>query len=142
MTRNGRSRSRGLRGHDERNPHGAVRFEVAGALAPPDACHCSQCRKWSGHVFASTDVPRAALTVSGAENVTWFRSSEKVRRGFCSTCGSSLFFDPVDQTKHAWIAVAMGALAAPTDTRLKIHIYVAEKDDYYDLVDGLPQNQH
>jgi hypothetical protein len=119
-----------------------VRFEVAGALAPPDACHCSQCRKWSGHVFASTDVPRAALTVSGAENVTWFRSSEKVRRGFCSTCGSSLFFDPVDQTKHAWIAVAMGALAAPTDTRLKIHIYVAEKDDYYDLVDGLPQNQH
>ncbi len=112
------------------------------ALAPPDACHCSQCRKWSGHVFASTDVPHAALTVSGAENVTWFRSSEKVRRGFCSTCGFSLFFDPVDQTKHAWIAVAMGALAAPTDTRLKIHIYVAEKDDYYDLVDGLPQNQH
>lgn len=54
---------------------GAVSFEVAGTLPPPDACHCSQCRKWSGHVFVSTDVPRAAVTVHGDEHVTWFRSS-------------------------------------------------------------------
>jgi len=121
---------------------GAVRFEVAGTLTPPDACHCSQCRKWSGHFFASADVPRAALTIHSAENVTWFRSSEKVRRGFCSTCGSSLFFDPVDQAKHDWIAVAMGAFETPTDTRLRVHIHVADKGDYYDIADGLPQNQH
>ena len=61
---------------------GAVSFEVAGALAPPDACHCSQCRKQTGHYWASTDVARTALSVQGEDNVTWFRSSEKVRRGF------------------------------------------------------------
>ena len=43
---------------------GAVSFEVAGALPGPDACHCAQCRKHSGHYFASTDVPRAALPTS------------------------------------------------------------------------------
>jgi hypothetical protein len=118
---------------------GAVSFEVTGTLRPPDACHCSQCRKQSGHFWASTDVPRAALTIHGADNLTWFRSSEKVRRGFCSMCGSSLFWDPI---KKDTIGIAMGAFDQPTGTRLGIHIYVAEKGDYYDIVDGLPQNQH
>ena len=116
---------------------GGVRFEVAGDLAPPDACHCSQCRKQSGHFFASSDVPRDAVTIHGTEHLTWFRSSEKVRRGFCSRCGSSLFWDPIGKGK---LAVAMGALDSPTETRLRMHIFVADKGDYYDIADGLPQN--
>jgi hypothetical protein len=116
---------------------GAVSFEVAGNLSGPDACHCNQCRRQSGHFWASTDVPRAALTVQGANSITWFRSSEKVRRGFCSTCGSVLFWDPVEKD---WLGVAMGAFDPPTGTRLAMHIFVAEKGDYYDIVDGLPQN--
>ena len=115
---------------------GAVRFEVAGALAPPDACHCTQCRKSSGHCFASTDVRRDALTVSGEEHLTWYRSSEKVRRGFCSVCGSSLFWDPIERD---WTAVAMGAFEAPTGTRLGLHIFTADKGDYYDIADDVPQ---
>ena len=66
---------------------GAIRFEVAGELAPPDACHCSLCRRQSGHYWASTDVPRAALTVRGEDKLSWYRSSDKVRRGFCPVCG-------------------------------------------------------
>ena len=117
---------------------GAVSFEVAGDLPPPDACHCLQCRKHSGHYWASTDVARSAVTLHGAENLTWFRSSEKVRRGFCSTCGSSLFWDPIFRD---FIGIAMGAFEQPTGTRLGIHIFVADKGDYYEIADGLPQNQ-
>ena len=117
---------------------GAVRFEVACALPPPDACHCSNCRKHSGHYWASTDVPRSAVTIHGAGLITWYHSSETVRRGFCTTCGASLFWDPV---KRDSIAVAMGAFDAPTATRLGVHIFVADKGDYYDIADGLPQNQ-
>lgn len=116
---------------------GAVRFTVEGALPAPDACHCSKCRKHSGHYFASTDVPKKSLTVQGQEHVSWYQSSEKVRRGFCGTCGSSLFFDP---PQRDWIAIAMGAFDQPTGTRLKMHIFVADKGDYYDIADGLPQN--
>ncbi len=116
---------------------GAVTFEVEGDLPPPDACHCSQCRKQSGHYFASTDIARSALTIHGAEKVTWFRSSEKVRRGFCSVCGSTLFWDPIRRDSTG---VAMGAFDTPTGTRLGIHIFVADKGDYYDIADGLPQN--
>lgn len=116
---------------------GAVRFEVNCPLRPPDACHCTQCRKQSGHFWASTDVPRTALTLHGEDKLTWFRSSEKVRRGFCSTCGSALFWDPIQKDI---IAIAMGAFDQPTDTRLAMHIFVASKGDYYEIGDGLPQN--
>jgi hypothetical protein len=116
---------------------GAVRFEVAGELPGPDACHCTQCRKQSGHYWASTDVPRSALTIHGAEAVTWYRSSEKVQRGFCATCGSVLFWDPIGRDK---LGVAMGAFDKPTGTRLRVHIFVADKGDYYDIADGVPQN--
>jgi hypothetical protein len=118
---------------------GAVSFEVNADLPPPDACHCTQCRKQSGHYFVSTDLPRSQVSILGAEKVTWFRSSEKVRRGFCSTCGSPLFWDPIHKD---FIGIAMGAFDKPTDTKLRIHIFVAEKGDYYEITDGLPQNQH
>lgn len=114
---------------------------VRGSLPPPDACHCVQCRKQSGHFFVSTDVPRSALTIEGEAQLAWFQSSEKVRRGFCSVCGSSLFWDPIDRVKHDWIGVAMGAFDLPTNTEISVHIHVAEKGDYYELCDGLPQKQ-
>lgn len=115
---------------------GAVRIEVEGELPGPDACHCSQCRKTSGHVWASTDVPRARVTIRGDDAVTWYRSSEKVRRGFCATCGSALFWDPLGQD---YIGIAMGAFDPPTGTHLAIHVHVADKSDYYDITDGVPQ---
>ncbi|MFC4292924.1 GFA family protein [Sphingorhabdus arenilitoris] len=115
---------------------GAVNFTVAGDLAPPDACHCSQCRKQSGHVWASTDVPEERISISGQEHISWYASSEKVRRGFCKNCGSVLFWDPIH---HPRIAVAMGAFDPPTGTKLHVHIFTADKGDYYDIADNVPQ---
>ena len=117
---------------------GAVRFEVVSPLKPPDACHCSQCRRQSGHYWASTDVSRDALTIDGEDRLSWYRSSDKVRRGFCSTCGSVLFWDPIGRGR---IAIAMGAFDSPTGTRLEKHIFTADKGDYYEIADGLPQHE-
>jgi hypothetical protein len=94
------------------------------------------CRKESGHIYASTDVKRTALTIRGEERITWYQSSDKARRGFCATCGSSLFWDPVGRD---WIGVAMGAFDTPTNTHLAVHIFVADKGDYYDLADSVPK---
>ncbi len=117
---------------------GAVSFTVEGDLAPPDACHCSQCRKQSGHYWASTDVPDDRITIHGEDNITWYQASEKVRRGFCKTCGCFLFWDPIH---HPRIAVAMGAFDGATGAKLGSHIYVADKGGYYEIADGLPQNE-
>jgi hypothetical protein len=37
------------------------------------------------------------------------------------------------------IAVALGALDAPTGLKMAEHIFVADKGDYYDIADGLAQ---
>ncbi len=95
------------------------------------------CRKQFGHVFAATGVPRAAVTIRDEECVTWYRSSEKARRGFCAICGSFLFWDAIHKDR---IALATGAFDTPTGTKLSKHIFVADKGDYYDIADGLPQN--
>ncbi len=116
---------------------GAVAFEAAGDLPAPTACHCSQCRRQSGHYWASTDVPRDRVRITRDDGLAWFRSSAKVRRGFCKGCGSFLFWDAETQPT---IAVSMGALDAPTGTRLSRHIFTADKGDYYEIGDdGLPR---
>ena len=115
---------------------GAVRMTVLGPLGRPDACHCSQCRRQSGHYWASTNVARSNLVIAGEESINWYQSSPTVRRGFCKTCGSFLLWDGPGRER---IAIAMGAFAAPTKTKLAVHIYVSDKGDYYDIDDGVPQ---
>jgi hypothetical protein len=77
------------------------------------------------------------VVVTGQENLSWYQSSVSARRGFCSTCGSFLFWDP---PASDWIAIAMGAFDTPTSTHLEKHIFVAHKGDYYDITDDLPQS--
>lgn len=113
---------------------GDVTFEVRGVPRSVSACHCGQCRKQSGHVWASAHVPEADLTITGAP--TWFAASATAKRGFCPRCGSFLFWKA-----HAedTISFALGALNAPTGLTLEKHIFCEDKGDYYDITDDLPQ---
>lgn len=120
---------------------GAVRFTVASDLSEASACHCSRCRKWTGHFLADAEVPRDTVTISGEEHINWFTMSAKARRGFCATCGSSLFFDPLDKVKHSWLGIALGAFDSPTDTHLKLHIFTGDKGDYYEIEEGVEQHR-
>ena len=117
---------------------GAVSFVFAGELPLATACHCTRCRKSTGHHEAGVDVDKSSLVIKGMENVTWYFSSEKVRRGFCATCGSPMFFDP---PAAGWIGLMLGAFDGPTKTRIAEHIFVGDKGDYYDICDGAPQHQ-
>ena len=113
---------------------GAVRFRTEAEPQGASACHCGQCRRMSGHVWASAYVPKDALTVEG--EVRWFDSSDKAQRGFCPDCGSFLFWKAHDEDT---ISFALGALDEPTSITLERHIFTADKGDYYDIKDGLPQ---
>ncbi|YBV97726.1 GFA family protein [Phyllobacteriaceae bacterium JZ32] len=115
---------------------GAVRFETRGSLRGIIYCHCTQCRKQSGHHYAATNVADDAIFIEGAENITWYRSSEKARRGFCRTCGSVLFWKQDDLD---YISIMAGAFDQPTGLHGEKHIYTADKGDYYSIDDELPQ---
>ncbi|MEN9060614.1 GFA family protein [Ponticoccus litoralis] len=112
---------------------GAVTFRTEAAPAGPSVCHCSQCRRMSGHLWASAYVPRTALVIEGP--VRWFDSSPEARRGFCPTCGSFLFWEAHAEETTSF---ALGALDRPTGITLEKHIFAADKGDYYDIADGIP----
>ncbi|MEZ5921246.1 MAG: GFA family protein [Parvularculaceae bacterium] len=121
----------------------AVEFEAKRDKKGLDACHCGQCRRWSGHYWASVNVNYADLKITkGEKSLKWFRSSDLVRRGFCSECGSALFWqaDKHDDYAHR-VAIGAGCLDAPTGLKLSEHIFVRDKGDYYEIADDLPQKE-
>ena len=113
-----------------------VVFELIGELRDVVFCHCSQCRKTSGHFWAATQVSKGNLNLIKATSLSWYDSSDKARRGFCSVCGSSMFYERKGIDK---ISVSAGSLEIPTTLDRMRHIYVASKGDYYDISDDLPQ---
>jgi hypothetical protein len=115
---------------------GSVRFEIHGPLRDSLACHCSQCRKTSGHYWSATQCRLEDLHWVQDAGLTWFRSSERARRGFCRHCGSSLFWQ---LDGHGFISIGTGTLDGPTGLSTLGHIYVKDKSDYVDIAPGSPQ---
>ena len=113
---------------------GAVSFTVDGPLGRATACHCGQCRKQSGHHWASSSAVEGDITINGS--VKWYAASAVAKRGFCPNCGSFLFWKAHADDE---ISFSLGALDEPTGIKLECHIFVADKGDYYEIADGLPQ---
>jgi len=107
---------------------GAVRYRVDGPTSPVIACHCGQCRRIHGHYAAYCDARRDDLTIDGADGLSWYDSSDFARRGFCRTCGSSLFWD-----RHGGehVGVAAGTIDRPTGLKTVAHIFCDDASDYY-----------
>ncbi len=115
---------------------GAVRYEVRGPLRAVVDCHCTQCRRTSGHFAAFTATHPEALVLIESAGLRWYPSSTSARRGFCGTCGSSLFWEPDSGER---VSIAAGTLDLPTGLETVVHVFVEDAGDYYEIDDGLPQ---
>jgi hypothetical protein len=111
---------------------GTITFSTEAKPVSASVCHCVQCRKMSGHCWASAQVPGPELAISGA--VKWYRSSPRARRGICGTCGAFLFWQGDGEAE---ISFALGALDGATGMQLEKHIFTAEKGDYYQIDDDV-----
>jgi hypothetical protein len=114
---------------------GGVRFMLPGPAGAITACHCRQCRTLSGHFSAAFDVDEADVAFAARDGLAEYRTPGGAARGFCTGCGSSLYFRAAD----GGFSVEAGAVDGPTGGRLAAHIFVAAKGDYYRIDDGLPQ---
>ncbi|MFW2543055.1 GFA family protein [Primorskyibacter sp. 2E107] len=113
---------------------GAITFAVNDVPLGASCCHCSQCRKMSGHVWSSAYVQASALAIAGP--VKWVALTEVAHRGICPDCGAFLFWKAHEEDTMSF---ALGAIDGPTGLALEKHIFTATKGDYYTLCDGLPQ---
>ncbi len=113
---------------------GGVRYEIHGLLRDVIACHCSQCRRTSGHFVAATQARTTDLVLRESATLRWYRSSAAAERGFCSRCGGNLFWRPT-ATEPAVTSIMAGTLDTPTGLQVMQHIFVADKSDYYQIGD-------
>ena len=119
-----------------------VRYEVTGPLQDVLICHCEECRRWHGHVSATTAARREDLGLLESGGPRWIqspRSDAGARRGFCGECGSSLFWNaPGLET----ISIAAGTLGGPTGLHAASHWYFSQAGDYYPSPeDGLRRHE-
>lgn len=115
---------------------GGVTFTVRNPRPEIAACHCGQCRKQSGHHWASSTAADEDFDITG--EVRWYRASDTAKRGFCPTCGCFLFWKA---DSEPFSSFSMGVIDGPSGLHLSRHIFTAYKGDYYDITDGVPQRE-
>lgn len=111
---------------------GAVRFQLSEAPTGFDACHCGMCRKFSGGIELGVDISPGTIVWTGKDNVQTYASSEWAERGFCKTCGSSLFWRATASgPTQGFLSLSAGALDSLDGLELAKEIYIDHKPDGY-----------
>lgn len=120
----------------------AVRFEIDGGFHEAHHCHCSMCRRSHGAAFATYACARVATLriAEGADFVVDHRSSQPVRRSFCKSCGSRLFFAHDAAPKLVWVAVGCLDDASAAEVAPDAHCFVGSKAPWWTLHDDLARH--
>jgi hypothetical protein len=90
-------------------------------------CHCDSCRTWGGAPFfavqCGTDV-----TIKGREKVTTYESSDWALRGFCSECGTHLFYQ---LKKTGEYNMPVGMFTDLEDLSMDMQFFSDQRPNYY-----------
>ncbi len=104
-----------------------INTEAESASENIGACHCSMCRKWSGGPLLAIDC-NDQVTFSGEEKIAIFNSSEWAERGFCSTCGTHLFYRLKQNNQYI---MPVGLFENEAGFTFDHQIFIDEKPSYY-----------
>lgn len=118
---------------------GGIKFEIDGAVMMSRYCHCKNCRKFSGTAQAAWGLVNAAdfkQTVSDSA-LKKFDAGSGSLRTFCSSCGSSLWFEP--QNMPDFLGIALGAIDEGEVSAPEAHLWVGSSPDWESIEGDLPQ---
>ena len=114
---------------------GAVRYHATEMLDNSHICHCRMCQKAAGNIFI-------ALVAAPREAITWtrgtparFRSSEHVDRGFCSACGTPLFYENIN---GGHVNFTTGSLDHPEDFPANVHCGIEGRVPWFQTLMAKP----
>lgn len=115
---------------------GKVTFEANEDIKDVSACHCEMCRRWTGGPMLAAHL-KDTPTITGEDNITWFKSSDWAERGFCSSCGTSLFYRLTVGPAPLYMA-AVGAFDDQSGLNMDSQIFIEEKPSFYDFAGDIP----
>ena len=114
---------------------GRVKFR---SLNPPynvGYCHCDMCQRSLGNLFGTWVILKTKDIEFTAGHPTWYQSSDHVRRGFCSDCGSPICYDP---TEKDFTAMWIGTLDNREAYQPRAHWHTKNKISWVDIHSHLP----
>jgi len=114
---------------------GGVRFRVEGALRDVVHCHCEPCRRITGHHMAATAAGVGDVHFDSDTTLAWYQRTPSTRYGFCTTCGSTLFWSASD--KADMLSIAAGTIDQPSGLATVMAIYADEASDFHHLDDTI-----
>lgn len=95
---------------------GAVTVQAQARSPRLRACHCDMCRQHTSSMFMSIETEQAGRVINGP--VQTFKSSAWAERGFCGTCGSTLWYGTLaDGARH--LAAGLFDKAAGAEMKLE-----------------------
>jgi len=108
---------------------GTVKISVAEVNPNFTVCHCDSCRAWSGAPYfalqCGTDV-----SFENADKIKTYKSSAWASRGFCSECGTHLFYK-LDKTGAYNMPV--GLFQQLTNLTMDMQYFSDQRPNYYCL---------
>ena len=111
---------------------GAVKFTLNTPPAEAGACHCEMCRKWSGGVYLAITANADDVSFTSDDSLATYASSDWAERGFCKTCGSSLFYRvTAPGPHHGQYHFGLGTLDDPSGITLTSEIFIDAKPEAY-----------
>jgi hypothetical protein len=115
----------------------AAQFVFDGAPTATIHCHCETCRRTTSSPMTTwLSVPKSAFRFTkGTASV--YASSPGVRRGFCPTCGSPLFYE--NDKNPAEIDLYAASLADPAVVAPTRHVFAGEQLPWLEIDDALPR---
>jgi len=96
------------------------------------ACHCGQCRRWTGGgPYFSTSVTDPKI--EGEKHIALYAASEWGERGYCRHCGTTLFWKMKGKPIHN---LAAGLFDDQTYLSVKQEIFVDRRAPWQGAWDG------
>jgi hypothetical protein len=118
---------------------GAVRYQLEGAVSNPCFCHCASCRRATGASMVPWGTfARAAVRITRGQ-LSEYRSSPQVWRGFCARCGTPLTYRR--ETRGEEIDVTLGTLDDPALIAPLMHLWVQDELPWVVIGDHLPRHE-
>lgn len=106
---------------------GATQFEVQLRNHEVAACHCSMCRRQTSGPLMAIDIEDIHFV--DQQYLSVFNSSEWAERGFCSVCGTFIFWRTKD---HSFANINVFTLEElPDDLDFNLEIYVDHQPAFY-----------
>ena len=111
-------------------------FTVAGTMRPVLHCHCDPCRRATGNFVAASGCATDDLAIDDPNTLLAWHEQEHSRYGFCSGCGSHMFWQGKDHLDRT--SVQVGVLDDTAGLELAGVWFVDDAQGHHTLSDTVP----